>query len=159
MRTPRALAAVLLASALLLTGCMGGEPTVDAGLTVKQAKADTQRFELEVAAAIPGELVVRVEQMDKGSLLECGTRDAFVWTGNLKVYLAEPATSTQLLQNLADDFGGSFSEKSGRPEALVVGPEGQDILITLRDDGGHVNFASGSACFQLDEDQWSGGLF
>jgi hypothetical protein len=159
MRTPLALSAVLLAAALVLTGCRGEQPTMDPNLTVEQAKADTQRFELVVAEAIPADLVERVEQMEKGSLLECGANDAFVWTGNLKIYLKDPASSTHLLQDLADEFEGSFSEEAGRPETQIVGPEGQDLLITLRDDGDYLNFSSGSACFQLDEGQWSGDLY
>lgn len=142
----------LLLAVAVLGGCQGGNVSSD--LTVEQAKADTQRFELEVAELVPAEITDRVEQLETGTLLRCGPDQEYGWTGNTAVYLsAPPADDAELLQSIADSLDeAEIDTESGAPRLIARGPEGQNVIVGVWEDGAYVNIASSSACFILPED-------
>ncbi|NYF16142.1 hypothetical protein HDC37_000956 [Microbacterium sp. AK009] len=145
--------AVLVVALAALTACQGSEGDVDSDLTVEQAKADTQRFELEVAEAVPADIVDRIEQLETGSLLRCGPDQQFSWSGSTRVYLTvQPTDERQFMEDIAAALDDSeFLLDGDRPITEARGPEGQSVIMSLRDDG-YVNINSGSACFILPED-------
>lgn len=160
---------LISAAALALGACAaeGAHPVVD-GLTVEQAKAQSQEWEMRVAELVTADDVEKVEQAEFGSLRSCDTEGAYRWTGNTFVYLKQPlseAEADELTSTLADNLEQTVeseyvvtkSEATQRLAVEMFGPDGALYtawtLPNAKSEGvAVVNVTSSSPCFVLPDD-------
>lgn len=149
-----------------LTGCVApSEPVVDSGLMWEEAKAHSQEMELEIAALVPADVVVNVDQREKGGLFSCNETQ-HSWNGATTVTLApgteiEPIVKAMEAHFLDDDRFEirtrlSISDKY---EVQLMSPETAENYIFGQGVSNTIRIDSGSACFTLPEGVYPGGAF
>ena len=100
-----------VALTIALTGCANyvqpvKEQTVTSKLTWQEAKAATQATELEIAALIPKEVVVKVDQMKDGTLFSCDA-EQHTWYGATTVTLKDGVDAESVVRALEASYAGS----------------------------------------------------
>lgn len=161
----RVQAGVLLAVAVGLAGCAAKEEPMD-GLTWQDAKRETQAMELRIAALIPKDQVVSIEQLSEGSLFGCGN-ERHQWMGRTTVVLSPSADDAAIVEQIRRHFedAGTYTVESytGVSEDVNVqltAADGEETFIVGPGIAeGSIEIDSGSACFTLPEGTYPGGDF
>ena len=141
---------------------------MDDRLTWQDAKAETQRRALEIAALIPAEQVAEVVQSDTGVLLSCDATQ-HNWNGWVHVELTDEVEVQSVLAELvpaAERYfaASAFTVSTGRTivdtlRVIVEDPASAEMYLIDEDEPNVINIAAGSDCFTLPEDVYPGGDF
>ena len=165
-RLVRAALAAALAGAVL-SGCSApvDEEPVDPDLTWEEAKAAAQETEREIAALIPEDAIVSIEQQETGILLSCD-EESHNWNGFTTVSVTPGADVDALAQQLEAHFDSDarFESRSwttlGETYAVqLMAVDTAENYIISHDERGKLRIESGSECFILPEDVYPGGTF
>lgn len=152
-------------AAIPLPGTPRQEAPLNTDLTWEQAKADAQKKELEIADLVPADLVVKIDQKEKGTLLSCkGGQDN--WNGATTVTVASGTDVDAIVKSIEahyraqgtevfvdTDVDGSYMIQLRLPEP------GENYVIGKDIEDNQLRIDSGSACFTLPEDIYRGGAF
>ena len=155
---------------LALTGCTGPAPAEEAAstLTWEEAKADTQAMERQIAALVPAEDVISVDQNEKGGLFRCDEMQ-HRWKGVITVTLvpgADPESITKDMEQKIDTLfpAGEFEVTNRRGitddyVATVESPTTGEGYLFGEGRPGTIVIDSYSVCFTLPEGTYPGGDF
>jgi len=165
---------VVLIVVLMTAACGSGGNSVDKNLTWQEAKAATQKKELEIAAVIPHDLVTKIDQLPKGTLMSCGQTQVYdedertyKWTGGTDIFLIPGTPQEPLIRAIEEHY------KDSRFTTIVDRRLEGTLRIQLYDEANReayvigsgfngpdsVSITSYSPCFELPEETWSGGTF
>ncbi|WP_187976585.1 hypothetical protein [Mycetocola sp. JXN-3] len=173
--------AIVVGLTVCLSGCVSPErgvensrsvsPTIDKeaemnpGLTWEQAKGDSQRMELEIADLVPKEVVVSIEQREKGSLFSC-TATEHNWNGSTIVRLVPGTAIDPITRVLGEHYRESKWSVNGYIDMagdymvqLTSRPRGESYLFGAGVKPDTIRVGSSSKCFTLPEDVYPGGSF
>lgn len=133
--------------------------------TWELAKADTQEMELEIAALVPAELTVAVEQNPRGTLLSCSETE-WSWNGATTVTVVEGTEMESLIRRIQAQFDGSRFDSRTDPNIvgklqlqLTVADTAENYIVVEGIEPTQLRISSGSACFVLPEGMWPGDEF
>ncbi|GAA3585772.1 hypothetical protein GCM10022198_06340 [Klugiella xanthotipulae] len=170
MRVSVVVAAVVLL-VIGVSGCSGTgrggnvEEGQDMGLTWQEAKADTQKMELEIAGLIPPDKIVSIEQKETGMLFSC-SKTEHNWNGATTITVVPGTEIEPIVKDIEEHYLDSrFDIKTrlnvmGRYEAQLRSPDTAEIYILGEDFvPGTIRIDSGSVCFTLPEGVYPGGDF
>ncbi len=165
---PTLLMAAVLALSLAGCGTHDEGSDVNQPLTVEEAKAVAQSVETELAAFIPPDIVVSVDQRPFGVLLRCRADGSYQWTGATTVRIApgKRVDAKALTSEIVAAYDGRNSfvaaveqTSDGEPRAHIVGPDSAGYLVSEDPDRAGVRIASFSPCFELQEGLSPGGSY
>ncbi len=169
----------LIAAALIttsLTGCASittpesPAPTakgenMSTELTWQEAKATTQKKQLEIAALIPANIVVNIEQAPKGVLLSCNNTGRN-WNGATTITVAAGTEIEPIVKAIQNHYENSeFTIKTRldiaqKYEVQLIAPDNVESHLIAEDiDPDKIRIDSGSACFTVPEGMYPGGEF
>ncbi|GEB18047.1 hypothetical protein [Paenarthrobacter aurescens] len=175
-------AVLLLAGAMVLAGCAGSpggtpieppEPTatktqedpMNGELTWQEAKAKAQAMELEIAALIPQDTVVSIDQKTKGVLLSCN-KTQHRWKGSTTITVADGTKIESIVKDVEAHYranGLKVSVDMDIDEKLLVQIDppapGENYLVGGGVKPNEIWIDSGSPCFTLPEGIYPGGDF
>ncbi|WP_219815685.1 hypothetical protein [Arthrobacter sp. SX1312] len=179
--------ALLLVGLIGLAGCAGNpnadpteppEPTaaqtqeepMEAELTWQEAKAHTQAMQREIAALIPEDAVLSIDQQQTGTLLSCNETQHH-WAASTTVTVAEGTEIEPIVKTIEAHYRANGTEISvDRDEVdrnedeiyrIQIDPPapGESHLVSEGLSPNEIRIASGSACFTLPEGIYPGGDF
>ncbi|SDX18772.1 hypothetical protein SAMN04487912_10894 [Arthrobacter sp. cf158] len=183
MRARRgAMASLLLVGAMVLAGCSGspggthiepaaptaaetqGEP-MNAELTWQEAKAHTQAMELDLAALIPKDAVVSIDQKKKGMLLSCN-KTQHNWKGFTAITVAEGTKIEPIVRAIEAHHRAKGTKVSAdwnpsgnyRIQIDLPAP-GENYIAAEGLAPNQIDIDSGSPCFTLPDGIYPGGDF
>lgn len=175
---------VLFAAVLALSGCVPAgllmsalhtgtseheqqqemEQDVEDALTWQEAKAATQARELEIAALVPAELVVKRDQWTEGLLLSCDkTRHS--WTGSMTVTVLPGTDIESIIKDIEAHYRQQFEvdadQNPGGYYRIHIRPpvESEGYIVSHGFEPDQLYISSFSECFTLPEDVYPGGDF
>jgi len=158
---------VALIVVLMTAACGSGGNPVDKNLTWQDAKAATQKKELDIAALFPKDQVVKVDQRPKGVLMPCKQEGTYNWQGGTAIILTPSTPHEPLIRMLEAHYKDSrFTpitdhDINGDLEVQLYDPKAHEAYII--GSGFHgpdsMDITSFSPCFVLPEDTWPGGDF
>lgn len=160
LRITRSLGVLMIVATL--AACTGG-PSVGSDLTIDQAKAATQKMEREIAAIVPKDLVVKVEQDATGTLDSCGAGRGNVWVGLSHVTLKPEVEVDATLRLIEEHYRGSrFSirtrhDSGGYFEVQLIAADGvENYLIGhgINNPDHSIDISSNSGCFNLPKGEY-----
>lgn len=187
MRARSGAMALLLVGLIGLAGC-AGNPNTDpaeppaptaaqtpeepgkAELTWQEAKAHTQVMEREIAALIPEDAVLSIDQQQTGTLLSCNETQ-HNWNASTTVTVAEGTEIEPIVKVIEAHYRANGTEISvDRDEVdrdeneiyrIQIDPPapGESHLVSEGLSPNEIRIASGSACFTLPEGIYPGGDF
>ncbi len=138
---------------------------MESELTWQEAKTKAQEMEREIAALIPEDKVVKVDQDETGLLFSCsGTQHN--WTGSTIVALSKGTEGESFVKAIEAHYQDSrYDIKTrldiaGEYEVQLRSPDSaESYLISGGWDPNAIRISSGSACFTLPEGVSSRGEF
>lgn len=159
---PRALAAVMLTLILVtVVGCgTGSNGTKISHWSMRNVIS--QSGEREIVSALPEGLVADINQMDKGSFLQCSPDGAQRWSSHLTATIHSDPLPGAVMDALADYFSAKERYAIGRRthdgEPLLDIATAFGFLSVLRycDDRDELSVDSFSACLRMPDDIWPG---
>jgi hypothetical protein len=181
MRVPHHAVLLLLAGSMVLAGCAGSpggtpsEPPVPTAtkteeepmnddLTWQEAKAKAQAMELEIAALIPKDTVVSIDQKKKGVLLSCNETQ-HNWNASTTVMVAEGTKIEPIVKDIEAHYRANGLKVSVDMDVdekyriqISLGA-GENYIVAEDLAPNEIRIASGSACFTLPEGIYPGGDF
>ncbi|MGP0224509.1 hypothetical protein [Paenarthrobacter sp. NCHU4564] len=138
---------------------------VEAKLTWQDAKVQAQATELEIAALIPKDLVVSIDQKTKGVLLSCN-KTQHNWHGFTTITISEGTPAGPIVKNIEAHYranGLKVSIDKDVDEKYLVQidspPPGENYLVGEGIKANEIWIDSGSPCFTLPEGVYPGGNF
>ena len=163
---------VLLAAliTLTLTGCAQPQqaPEEESTVTWEEAKAATQERELEIAALVPSEDVVSIDQNEKGGLFSCD-ESRHRWKGITTVTLVPGADAEAITKGMEEQVitifpDGDFEVTNRRGitdkyVATVESPTTGEGYLFGEGQPETIVIDSYSVCFTLPEGTYPGGDF
>jgi hypothetical protein len=182
MRARSGALTLLLVGLIGLAGCAGNpnasstEPTVpnaaqtpeepmEAELTWQEAKAHTQAVEREIAALIPKDAVISIDQQKTGVLLSC-SKTQHNWNASTTVTVAEGTEIEPIVRTIEAHYrakGLKVSVDIDIDEKLLVQIDppapGENYLVGGGIKANEMWIDSGSPCFTLPEGVYPGGDF
>ncbi|GAA3585785.1 hypothetical protein GCM10022198_06360 [Klugiella xanthotipulae] len=174
MKIRRGAAVMVMVVALVgLLGCsdtgdvgnVGEGKGQDMGLTWQEAKADTQKMELEIADLIPPDKIVSIEQKETGMLLSC-SKTEHNWNGGITVTVVPGVEVEPIVKDIEEHYQDSrFDIKTrlnvvGKYQVQLRSPDTAEIyIITEGFTPDAIRIVSGSVCFTLPEGVYPGGDF
>lgn len=182
MKTRSGAVALFLVGSIGLAGCAGvpnsgssepagptasqtQEETMKAELTWQEAKAQAQAMEMEIAALIPKDAVIAIDQKKKGVLLSCD-KTQHNWNASTTVVVAEGTEIEPIVRDIEARYranGANVSvdrnvNDSYRIQIDLPAP-GENYIVSEGLASNEIRIASGSACFTLPEGADPGGEF
>ncbi|WP_187976584.1 hypothetical protein [Mycetocola sp. JXN-3] len=134
-------------------------------MTWEQAKADSQRMELEIADLVPEDKVLRIEQQTSGVVTAC-TATQHNWTGSTTVTLIPGTPIEPITRALEDHYPESKWSADGYIDMagdymvqLTSRPRGESYLFGQGVYPDTIRIDSSSTCFTLPEDKLPGDEF
>ncbi|MCR1162807.1 hypothetical protein NEK97_15200 [Paenarthrobacter sp. UW852] len=179
------MALLLLAGSIGLAGCAGNpsvsstESTVPTAtdtheelmtteLTWQEAKANTEKEALEIAALIPKDKITSIVQKETGVLLSC-SKTEHNWNGSTSITLAEGSEAESVVKELETAARAHFTDHrfevssdrtiQGTFRVEISDPATSEMYLIREDDPGVIRIASGSPCFTMPEGTYPGGDF
>ncbi|TVU65680.1 hypothetical protein FQP90_05675 [Paenarthrobacter nitroguajacolicus] len=172
---------VLLALLMGLAGCAGNpsvsstESTVPTAtdtqeepliteLTWQEAKAHTQAMELEIAALIPNNTIVSIDQKETGMLLSCNSTH-HKWKGSTTITVVEGTNIKPIVKDIEAHYrakGTKVSADRNVDEDYRIQIDlgaGENYIVAEGLAPNEIRIASGSVCFTLPEGIYPGGDF
>lgn len=132
------------------------------GLTWQEAKESTMAHAAELAALIPADQIVSVEQRETGTLFNCGPEQKS-WTSSTSVVLVEGADPERIVKAIEAHYQDTeFTvtndlSMAGNYQVSLVAPDGvEGYLVGILADG-EISISYGSTCFTPPEDRYLGG--
>lgn len=175
--------ALLLAGLMGLTGCAGTpntsstestvpsatktqEEPVKVELTWQDAKAHTQALELEIAAQVPEDAVISIDQKTKGMLLSCN-RTKHSWNGSTTVTVTEGTKIEPILKEIKTHYQSAQYVVEDRLDIrgsyeVQISPHNtsdENYIVAEGLAPNQIRIDSGSECFTLPEGIYPGGDF
>lgn len=162
------LAAALIA--LALTGCAEPQtaPEETSMMTWEDAKAATQAKEREIAALVPSEDVVGIDQNEKGGLFTCDETQ-HRWKGITTVRLVPGADAEAITKSMEEQVDTLFPEGdfevtnrrgiTDKYVATVESPTTGEGYLFGEGQPDTIVIDSYSVCFTLPEGTYPGGDF
>ncbi len=136
-----------------------------AELTWQEAKAHTQAMEGEIAALIPKDAVLSIDQKKTGTLLSCNETQ-HSWAGATTVTVAEGTEIEPIVRAIEAHYRANGTEVSVDRDIdenyrIQIDPPapGESHLVSEGLSPNEIRIASGSACFTLPEGIYPGGDF
>jgi hypothetical protein len=136
-----------------------------AELTWQEAKAHTQAMELEIAALIPEDSAISIDQRKKGVLLSCN-KNQHNWASGTRVEVAEGTKIEPIVRDIEAHYranGLKVSVDIDIDEKLLVQMNppapGENYLVGGGMKANEKWIDSGSPCFTLPEGTYAGGDF
>ena len=164
--------AVLLISVVMLAGCVTGGAkgavvnSVDKELTLEGAKKAAMAMEREIAAMVPADTVISIDQHQSGVLLSCDGDRAYQWTGQTNVAVASQPNADAIVDAIVDRYkkAEGFTARretrvDGQPRAHVIGAYGAGYLVGPGVETPAIEISSFSPCFVLPEDMSPGDTY
>ncbi|MDR6638256.1 glucose/arabinose dehydrogenase [Paenarthrobacter nitroguajacolicus] len=184
MRARRgAMALLLVAGSIGLAACAGNpntgsiqstaptptktqEEPMKAELTWQEAKVQAQAMELEIAALIPKDAVISIDQKKKGMLLSCN-KAQHKWKGSTTITVAEGTNIEPMVKDIEAHYqGGLFGVRNrldirGSYEVQMIARSGsgENYIVAEGLAPNQIDIDSGSPCFTLPEGIYAGGDF
>ncbi|WP_284986400.1 hypothetical protein [Arthrobacter sp. fls2-241-R2A-172] len=175
------MALLLLAGSIGLAGCAGNpsvsstESTVPTAadtqeepliteLTWQEAKAHTQTMELEIAALIPNNNLVSIDQKKAGMLLSCNSTH-HKWKGSTTITVVEGTNIEPIVKDIEANCRAKGTKVSadrnvdGDYRIQIDLGAGENYIVAEGLAPNEIRIASGSACFTLPEGIYPGGDF
>lgn len=142
------------------------EATMNAELTWQQAKAHTQAMELEIAALIPKEAVISIDQKKKGVLLSCN-KTQHSWNGSTTITVTGKTKIEPILKEVETHYQIGQYEVGNRLDIrgsyeVQVSPHNtsdENYIVAEGLAPHQIRIDSGSPCFTLPEGIYPGGDF
>ncbi|SDB91349.1 hypothetical protein [Microbacterium enclense] len=150
---------------LSLSGCFIGANNVDEDLSLPDAKARTQAVERQIADALPGDLVVSIDQNETGSFLSCTSDGGEQWAGGLTARVQAGASAEQLLEPVSKEFEAEKDmssqrwQRDGDDIVEIVGLHQSSWIVRYAPDREEVHVSSFSPCIRLPEGVWRGDTY
>lgn len=159
---PRALAAVQLT--LIFTTVVGcGSRSNGTKISHwSMRNVISQSGEPHIVSALPEGLVADIDQMEKGSFLQCSPDGAQRWSGHLTATIHSDPLPGAVMDALADYFsakeGYAIRRRTHEGESLLDIATASGFLSVLRycDDRDELSVDSFSACLRMPDDTWPG---
>ncbi|WP_416404865.1 hypothetical protein [Arthrobacter sp. LFS091] len=174
------MALLLLAGAVVLAGCAGSpggthiepaaptatearEASMEAELAWQEVKAQTQAMELEIAALIPKDAVISIDQKKKGMLLSCNSTH-HKWKGSTTITFVEGTNIEPIVKDIEAHYrtkGTKVSADRNVDEDYRIQIDlgaGENYIVAEGLAPNEIRIASGSACFTLAEGIYPGGF-
>ncbi|WP_432244839.1 hypothetical protein ACRB8A_13190 [Arthrobacter sp. G.S.26] len=136
-----------------------------AELTWQEAKAHTQAMQLEIAALIPKDAVILIDQKKKGVLLSCN-KTQHNWNASTTLTVAEGTELEPIVGAIEAHYranGAKVSVDRNVDEnyRIQIDPPapGEIYIVSEGLSPNEIRIASGSACFTLPEGVYPGGDF
>ncbi|WP_406247500.1 hypothetical protein ACI7YT_17935 [Microbacterium sp. M] len=170
MRTRRGTILAVALTALALTGCAENEPAPEETtmMTWEEAKAATQARELEIAALVPDDDVVNIDQNAKGGLFTCDETQ-HRWKGITTVRLVPGADAEALTKDMEEQVATLFPEGdfevsnrrgiTDKYVATVESPTTGEGYLFGEGQPETIVIDSYSVCFTLPAGTYPGGDF
>jgi hypothetical protein len=182
MRARSGAMTLLLVGLLGLAGCAGNpnasstepsapiaaqtqEEPMNAELTWQEAKAQTQAVQLEIAALIPKDAALSIDQKKQGVLLSCN-KTQHNWSASTTVTVAEGTEIEPIVRAIEAHYRANGAKVSvdrnvNEDYRIQIDPPapGESHLVSEGDSPNEIRIASGSACFTLPEGIYPGGDF
>lgn len=134
-------------------------------LTWQEAKAKAQAMESEIAALIPKDTVVSIDQKTKGVLLSCN-KTQHKWKGSTTITVADGTKIESIVKDIEAHYranGLKVSVDMDIDEKLLVQIDppapGENYLVGGGVKPNEIWIDSGSPCFKLPEGIYPGGDF
>ncbi|WP_172322580.1 hypothetical protein [Paenarthrobacter sp. CM16] len=142
------------------------EEPMKAELTWQEAKAHTQAMELEIAALIPKDAVVSIDQKRKGVLLSC-TKTQHNWNGSTTVTVTEGTKIEPILKEIKTHYQSGQYVVEDRLDIrgsyeVQISPHNtsdENYIVAEGLAPNQIRIDSGSECFTLPEGIYPGGDF
>ncbi|MEO3942103.1 hypothetical protein V3C41_13560 [Paenarthrobacter nicotinovorans] len=174
--------ALMLVVSIGLAGCAGNpsasstESTVPTAsdtqeepliteLTWQEAKAKAQVMELEIAALIPKDTVVSIDQKKKGVLLSCD-KTQHKWKGSTTITVADGTKFDSIVKDIEAHYRANGLKVSADADIdgmilVQIDPPapGENYLVGGGVKPNEIWIDSGSPCFTLPEGIYPGGDF
>ncbi len=138
---------------------------MNAELTWQEAKAHTQAMEAEIAALIPKDAVLSIDQKKTGTLLSCNETQHH-WAASTTVTVAEGTEIEPIVKTIEAHYRENGTEVSVDRDVnenyqIQIDPPapGESYLVSEGFSPNEIRIASGSACFTLPEGIYPGGDF
>ncbi|XTR51487.1 hypothetical protein ACOM2C_15190 [Pseudarthrobacter sp. So.54] len=135
-----------------------------AELTWQEAKAKAQATELEIAALIPTDTVVSIDQKKKGVLLSCN-KTQHKWNGSTTVTVAEGTKIEPIVKDIEAHYRANGAKVSvdldvdEKYRIQISLGAGENYIVAEDLAPNEIRIASGSACFTLPGGIYPGGDF
>lgn len=155
----------LLATLVLLSGCVGGGAVIEAsgsgGGERSLEVAKTEFFVVldEIIAIVEdGEIAeLRPQETTSGALFECGPADQYYWPGGRSAILADSADPEVIISRIESSFsaqpGWTVERLTERDRDVVPlrlqRDDGVFVTVSVFDQGGELDLNGFSACFTL----------
>ena len=146
-----------------MSGCSGHEST--SGLSLHEAKKQTQEMENRIAVLVPHEYVESSEQVTHGGLLSCG-KNFYTWYGHTYLTLRGDPDFQRIYRSVVAGIKSDprYELRMGRhhdgtPRAEISGPFGEQYFAAPNAKETQYEIMSYSPCFQLPEGIWLGGNY
>jgi hypothetical protein len=147
------------------TAAQTQEEPMNAELTWQEAKAHTQTMEREIAALIPEDAVLSIDQQQTGTLLSCN-KTQHNWNASTTVTVAEGTEIEPIVKTIEAHYRANGTEISvdrdiNENYRIQIDPPapGENHLVSEGFSPNEIRIASGSACFTLPEGIYPGGDF
>ncbi|WP_416404866.1 hypothetical protein [Arthrobacter sp. LFS091] len=144
------------------------EHNVVTQVTWQEAKANTEKEALEIAALIPKDKITSIVQKETGVLLSC-SKTEHNWNGSTSITLAEGSEAESVVKELETAARAHFTDHrfevssdrtiQGTFRVEISDPATSEMYLIREDDPGVIRIASGSPCFTLPEGTYPGGDF
>ena len=150
---------LLLGLSLAVAGCSSGSGLRE-GLTLPQAKEDTQAVEREIAAAVPAQLVEAVDQHRKGALLDCDGRRGQSWSGVTVVSIIDDPPPNEVIPRIVEQLAPKGwpiredQDDDGDDLLYISGSFGATWIVRYDRPKGTLRITSASECFRLPLTAW-----
>ncbi|WP_043443210.1 hypothetical protein [Arthrobacter sp. L77] len=138
---------------------------METDLTWQEAKARTQAMEREIAALIPEDAVLSIDQQQTGTLLSCNETQHH-WAAATTVTVAEGTEIEPIVKAIEAHYRANGTEVSvdrdvNEDYRIQIDPPapGESHLVSEGLSPNEIRIASGSACFTLPEGIYPGGDF
>jgi hypothetical protein len=181
MRARSGATALLLVGLIGLAGCAGNpnassteptapvaaqtpEETMIAELTWQEAKAHTQAMQLEIAALIPKDAVLSIDQKKKGVLLSCN-KTQHNWNASTTVTVSEGTKIEAIVRAIEAHYRADGAKVSvdidvdEKYRIQISLGAGENYIVAEDLAPNEIRIASGSECFTLPEGVYPGGDF
>jgi len=142
-------------TAIVLSGCSGGDNEVGSTLSVNDAKVLTQQVETKIIDSIPPSKVVHVRRVDPGVLMSCSAKGLVNWAGGATVTTTGDVDFDALLRSIQDRFdpdGEYLTElviRDGTPRLTIKNQDGANWISGPLAGGPDFHISSFSPCFAL----------
>ena len=134
-------------------------------LTVREAKANVLAEERRLVSTIPPEFVERHDQLEMAHLISCSA-GGYTWPDKGAVLLKGDPDIHEVLKSIAGRYetDSNFTVRWGRAldgaeKLTITSRSGASYIVAPRYNDSELQIGAFSDCFDLTDDEWTGGEY